>query len=138
MSEEMFRWVITAGVAIATLCIVVQAIVMIVVLRVATTMQAKVSPLIEQAKPLIAKLDRVAAETPAFIERLQGMMAEAKPFIGKMLELFVEVRPVLAKVVEVLELRNLSSLRSITSWARPIPSWCMQVRSLRTCVPRSR
>jgi uncharacterized protein YoxC len=102
MSPDTFRIVVTIAVAIATLFIVVQAIVMIVLFRVATTLQAKVSPLIEQAKPLIAKIDKVAGDVPGFVTKLEGVMAEAKPFIGKVMELFVEVRPILSKVVEVL------------------------------------
>ena len=52
MSEEVFRWVITAGVGIAALSMVVQAIVLASVARAARKMQEKSEPLIERMRDL--------------------------------------------------------------------------------------
>jgi len=60
MSEETFRWVITGGVAIATLCILIMAVVAIVLYKVIAKVQAKVDSVITSAEPIIATVRRVA------------------------------------------------------------------------------
>ncbi len=53
MSEETFRWVVTGGVLIATLCILVQAIVVVLLLGVIKKVQAKANSVITRTEPII-------------------------------------------------------------------------------------
>ncbi len=62
MSEETFRWVIAAAVAISTLCIVVQAVVILVLLKVLKTTQAKVMAMVERAEPIVVSVRRLIDE----------------------------------------------------------------------------
>lgn len=53
MSEDTFRWVVAAGVTLAALCIVVQAIVVLVLFSVIKKTQAKVLAFMERAEPIV-------------------------------------------------------------------------------------
>jgi uncharacterized protein YoxC len=86
MSEETFRWVVTGGVAIATLCILVQAVVMLVLFRVVKAVQVKAEPLIEkaeelaaQAKPIMAKVSALATQAEPILVSAKAMLADAQP-----------------------------------------------------------
>lgn len=56
MTEDTFRIVVAAAVALACLAFVVQAVAMFALYRVARRMQQKVGPLADQAEPVIGKL----------------------------------------------------------------------------------
>jgi len=60
MSEETFRWVITGGVAIATLCILVMAVVAFVLYRVVAKVQTKLDSVMTKVEPIIGTVRRVA------------------------------------------------------------------------------
>ena len=62
MSDETFRWVVAGGVAIATLCILVQAIVILVLFKILKTTQAKVLAVIERAEPIMVSVRRLIDE----------------------------------------------------------------------------
>src|SRR3954466_12734996 len=55
-----FRWGVTGGVAICTLCILIMAVVAIVLYKVIAKVQAKVDSVITSAEPIIATVRRVA------------------------------------------------------------------------------
>ena len=56
VTEDTFRMVVVAAVALASIAFVVQAVAMFALYRVARRMQQKVGPLAEQAEPVIGKL----------------------------------------------------------------------------------
>lgn len=62
MPEETFRWVITGGVAIATLCILTMAIVSILLYRVVSRVQARVDGVVERAEPIVDTVRQLAGE----------------------------------------------------------------------------
>ncbi len=62
MPEETFRWVITGAVAIATLCIVIMAVVAIVMYRVVAKMQAKAESMIARVEPIVDTVKKLADE----------------------------------------------------------------------------
>lgn len=82
MSEETFRWVITGGVGIATLCILIMAVVALVLYRVVAKVQAKVDSLMTSVEPIVATVRRVADENaPKFSDiatRAKEIAANAK------------------------------------------------------------
>lgn len=63
MSEETFRWVVTGGVGIATLCILVMAVVALLLYRVISKVQAKVNDVTERVEPLIETVKRIANDS---------------------------------------------------------------------------
>jgi len=62
MPEETFRWVITGGVAIATLCILVMAVVALLLYRVVSKVQARVDDITTRVEPIIETVRNLAAE----------------------------------------------------------------------------
>lgn len=62
MSDDTFRIVITGGVAIATLCILVQAVVILILFRSVNQMKAKVLPLIEKSGPILTTVQATVAD----------------------------------------------------------------------------
>lgn len=62
MSEDTFRWVITGGVAISTLCIFALAIVAVVLSRVVGRVQARIDGVAERVEPIIDTVRRLADE----------------------------------------------------------------------------
>lgn len=62
MPEETFRWVITGGVAIATLCIVAMAVVAMLLYRVVSKLQVRVNDITTRVEPIIETVRKVADE----------------------------------------------------------------------------
>jgi methyl-accepting chemotaxis protein len=62
MPEDIFRWAITGGVAIATLCILVMTIVAVLMYRAVSKAQKRVTELSEQAEPIIETVKKLASE----------------------------------------------------------------------------
>lgn len=53
MPDETFRWVVAAGVAVATLSMFVMAVVSMILLRVVSRMQAKVDAFTDRTEPVV-------------------------------------------------------------------------------------
>jgi methyl-accepting chemotaxis protein len=62
MPEETFRWVITGGVAIATLCILIMAVVTVLVYRVVSRVQVRVDGVVAGVEPIIDTVRMLAKE----------------------------------------------------------------------------
>ncbi len=106
MSEETFRWVVTIGVAIATLCILVQAVVMLVLFRVVKAVQAKAEPLIGkvedltvQAKPIMAKVSALVTQAEPILISAKAMFADAQPKVSRISTDITEVVATVKKQV---------------------------------------
>ncbi len=63
MPEDTFRWVITGGVAIATLCIFIMAVVLILLYRVVSKVQVRVMGVTEKVEPLIDTARQIASDS---------------------------------------------------------------------------
>jgi hypothetical protein len=63
MSEEAFRWVVAGGVIVAVLCLAIQAVAVIMMLKLARATQAKIMPLVDRATPILDSAHRILEET---------------------------------------------------------------------------
>ena len=86
MSEETFRWVVTGGVGIATLCILIMAVVALLLYRVIANVQVKINDLTERAEPIIDTVKRIANESAPKISAIGAnvvdISAKAKDIAG--------------------------------------------------------
>ncbi len=62
MSDETFRWVIFAGDAISTLCIVVMAVTMVALYSMVSKVRAKAEEMMGKASPIIDTTNRLVQE----------------------------------------------------------------------------
>ncbi len=62
MPEDTFRWAVTAGVAIATLCILIMAVAALMMYRVISRVQSRVTDISERVEPIIDTVRRITAE----------------------------------------------------------------------------
>jgi ABC-type transporter Mla subunit MlaD len=76
MPEDVFRIVVTAGVVIAALAFVVQAVAMAILVRLVRQLQVETIPLMDQALPVLVRLG------PA-IEKIQALTEKAAPVLEK-------------------------------------------------------
>jgi methyl-accepting chemotaxis protein len=76
MPEETFRWAVTGGVAIATLCILTMAVVAVLLYRVVSRVQARVNELTARVEPIIDTVRRTAAENAPKITAVTNNVVE--------------------------------------------------------------
>jgi methyl-accepting chemotaxis protein len=62
MPEDTFRWAITGGVAIATLCILTMAVVAILLYRIVSRVQSRVDDMTTRVEPIIDTVRRLVRE----------------------------------------------------------------------------
>jgi F0F1-type ATP synthase membrane subunit b/b' len=62
MSDEAFRWVITAAVILSALCFLVMGIAAIVIMRVVSKLRAKIEATLARANPILETVKRLADE----------------------------------------------------------------------------
>jgi len=70
MSEETFRWVVAGGVLIATLCILIQAAVVVLLFGVIKKVQAKANGVIERTEPIIDSVRSIVDDVKPKISRV--------------------------------------------------------------------
>jgi hypothetical protein len=82
MPEDAFRWVITGGVAISTLCILIMAVAAMALYRVVSKVQARVDELTTRVEPIIDTIKRSAQENAPKFSSIAtsavGVVANAK------------------------------------------------------------
>ncbi len=82
MPEETFRWVITGGVAVATLCILIMAVTSVLLYRVVSRVHARTTRIADQIEPIIDTLKRLTSENApkfsAIASRAVEIAANAK------------------------------------------------------------
>ncbi|HEX4273702.1 MAG TPA: hypothetical protein VHZ74_00025 [Bryobacteraceae bacterium] len=76
MPEETFRWVVTGGVGIATLCIVVMAVIAVLLYRVVSKVQVRMNDLTERVEPIIETVRKVAADSAPKVAVVTGNVVE--------------------------------------------------------------
>ena len=76
MPEETFRWVITGGVAIATLCILTMAVVAVLLYRVVSRVQLRMEGVAERAEPIIDTVRQIASDSAPKISLISTRAVE--------------------------------------------------------------
>jgi methyl-accepting chemotaxis protein len=76
MPDDVFRWVIAGGVAIATLCIVMMAIMSIILFRMVSRVQARVDGVAARVEPLIDTVRKLADENGPKVAIIAGNAVE--------------------------------------------------------------
>jgi hypothetical protein len=76
MPEETFRWAITGGVAIATLCIVTMAIVAMLLYRVVSRVQVRVDDMTARVEPILDTVRRLASENAPKLNAVTSNVVE--------------------------------------------------------------
>jgi len=76
MSEDAFRWVITAAVILACLAFVAQAGIAFALLRVARKLQNKVEPLADRAEPILETTHKILEENRPRISEISIQAVE--------------------------------------------------------------
>jgi methyl-accepting chemotaxis protein len=76
MPEETFRWAVAGGVAIATLCILIMAVVAILLYRVVSKVQARMDDVTARVEPLIDTVRKLADENAPKITVLTGNVVD--------------------------------------------------------------
>jgi methyl-accepting chemotaxis protein len=76
MPEETFRWAVAGGVAIATLCILIVAVVAILLYRVVSKVQARMDDVTARVEPLIDTVRKLADENAPKITVLTGNVVD--------------------------------------------------------------
>jgi methyl-accepting chemotaxis protein len=96
VTEDTFRIVVTAAVALACIAFVVQAVAMFALYRVARRMQQKVGPLADQAEPVIGKLGPM-------IDKIGLAAGKVGPVVDKVGPVVDRVEMVLATTNRIME-----------------------------------
>jgi methyl-accepting chemotaxis protein len=76
MSEDTFRWVITGGVAISTLCIIVMTVVAAVLYRVFSGMRARMNGVADRVEPVVDTVRKLADENAPKISGIASQAVE--------------------------------------------------------------
>src|SRR6185312_2665757 len=76
MAEETFRWIIAAGVAIATLCIVGLSIMMLSMVKVLAHLKGKVDHLVDRTEPMIDSVRFLVNENAPKINEIMSSAKE--------------------------------------------------------------
>ena len=103
MTEDTFRMVVAAAVALACIAFVVQAVAMFALYRVAQRMQQKVGPLADQAEPVIGKLGPMIDEVGLVAQKLGPMIDKVGLAAGKVAPVADRVESVLATANRIME-----------------------------------
>jgi len=103
VTEDTFRIVVAAAVALACIAFVVQAAAMFALYRVARRMQQKVGPLANRAEPVIGKLGPMFEKIGLAAERAGPAIDEIGVVAGKLAPVVDDVGTVLAATNRIVE-----------------------------------
>src|SRR5579863_4753901 len=76
MPEETFRWVITGGVAIATLCILTMAVVMVLLYKMMSRVRERMESVADKAEPVIDTVRQIANDSAPKISTITTRAVE--------------------------------------------------------------
>ena len=93
MTEETFRWVVAAGVAIVVLSAIVQAFVLASVASAVRKLKEKAEPLIDKAEPAIGQVKALVEKSHPVIEKISGLSDKAGDLVANVNRLVNESRP---------------------------------------------
>jgi len=83
MTDELFRWVVAAGVGIACLAILVQAIVLLLFYRSVRKIQERAEPLIDRVEPVLGKVEPIMDRVSALLEKAGPVLEKAGPVVER-------------------------------------------------------
>ena len=83
MTDELFRWVVAAGVGLACLAMVVQAIVLLMFYRSIRRLQEQAAPLIDRVDPVLRKAEPMMDRVSAVLEKAGPVLEKAGPVLEK-------------------------------------------------------
>jgi uncharacterized protein YoxC len=83
MTEELFRWVVAAGVGLACLAMLVQAIVLLMFYRSIRKIQEQAGPFIERVDPVLRKAEPMMDRVGAVLEKVGPALEKAGPVFEK-------------------------------------------------------
>ena len=98
MTDDTFRWVIAAAVAISTLCIFIMAAVALMVYRVVAKVQSRVDDVATRVEPIIATVRRLTDESAP---RVSEMTRDAQVIVANAKDVSVVARDQAHRFAEV-------------------------------------
>ena len=96
MTEEVFRIIIAAAVGLACLMFIVQAFVMMGILKAVKKIGQQVEPLEAKARPAIENVGTLA-------EKLTQLVEQASPVVQKLSPVADQIGPAIAKITASVE-----------------------------------
>lgn len=110
MSEETFRIVVTAAVAIASLALIVQAFVVMALARTARKVQEKFDPIIDRADIVIRKLeqtsDSIGPDVGPAVKKLRAAAERVGPILDKVGAVVERAGPTVDQATKLLATTN--------------------------------
>jgi ABC-type transporter Mla subunit MlaD len=103
MSDDIFRMVVAAGVAIAALSFVVQAIVGIATLGAAKKMQQKVAALSDRVEPVIAKFGPTVDKVGPILDKAIPVLEKAQMALDKVRPSIDKIGPIVDRIGPMVE-----------------------------------
>ena len=79
MTDELFRWVVAAGVGLACLAMVVQAFVLLMVYRSIRKIQEQAAPFVESVDPVLRKVEPMMDRVGVLLEKAGPVFEKAGP-----------------------------------------------------------
>src|SRR5207237_5055302 len=76
MPEDVFRWVIAGAVILASIAFLVQAVVVVLLYRVARNTQTKIMPLVDKATPILTTTQQILEENKPRIAEVSAQVVE--------------------------------------------------------------
>jgi ABC-type transporter Mla subunit MlaD len=102
MSEEVFRLVITAAVALACIAFVVQAAVAIAFYRTVRKIQEKIDDLGDTVGPLAAKVEPVIERVGPLLDKAAPVVERLGPMMNAATETMERMKPVIERTTQVI------------------------------------
>jgi methyl-accepting chemotaxis protein len=121
MTEEVFRIIIAVAVGLACIMVVVQAFVMIGLLRVVRKIEQRVEPLANRAGPVLENLGALTARLGPMVEDATPVLEKLGPMVEKVGLVFDKVGPLVEKLGTAADQAGkvLTSTNRIIEDARP-------------------
>jgi methyl-accepting chemotaxis protein len=98
MTEDVFRIIVAVAVGLAFLMIVVQAFVMIGLLRAVRRMERRVEPLADRAGPIMESLGALTGRLGSMVEEVAPAFENLGPMVEKISLVFDEIAPLVEKL----------------------------------------
>jgi uncharacterized protein YoxC len=121
MTEEVFRIIVAVGVGLACIMFVVQAFVMLGLLKIVKKVEQRVEGITKAAEPIIADVNVVLKKVGPVLEDVSPVVAKVGPLMDKAAVIFEKTGPVIerveASIVEVKKL--LATANRIVEDSRP-------------------
>jgi methyl-accepting chemotaxis protein len=97
MTDDVFRWVITAGVLLAALSMLVQAIVLIRIGGVVRKLKKDADPAIEQATKVADRVEKTLEKAAPLIEKVGPVVEKAGPVLETVHTMLQKAEPAIHK-----------------------------------------